>query len=225
LFCIPALIAALDYRERTGEGQCLDVSQHEASIQILAPLILDYTINAREMAVKGNRTENAAPHGVYRCLGDDRWCAIAVFSDAEWESLRGAIGSPPWAGEARFSRLSGRKLNEDELDKLLEEWTTAHTANEVMELLQGAGVSAGIVANASDQAEDPQYAHYGFFREIEHPAMGKTSIFHGPAFRMSRSTPAVTYATMLGEGNERVYREILGFSPDEIEMLRENDVV
>ncbi len=225
LFCIPALIAALDYRERTGEGQCLDISQHEASIQILAPLILDYAINDRELAIKGNRKENAAPHGVYRCLGDDRWCAIAVFTDAEWERLREVMGSPPWAGESRFSSLSGRKQNEDELDGLLGEWTIAHTAHEVMELLQGAGVSAGIVANASDQARDPQYAHYDFFQEIEHPAMGKTSLFHGPAFRMSKSKPAVTYATMLGEGNEHVYHGILGLSREEIERLKRDDVI
>lgn len=225
LFCIPALIAALDYRERTGEGQCLDISQHEASIQVLAPLILDYAINHQEIAVNGNRKENAAPHGVYPCLGVDRWCAIAVFSEDEWKRLREVIGDPSWMGDFRFSSLSERKRNEDELDRLLGEWTSAHTACDVMELLQGVGVSAGIVANASDQLNDPQYAHYDFFHEIEHPAMGKTTIFHGPAFRMSRSKPAVTYATLLGEGNERVYHEILGYSHDEIERLRNDDVI
>jgi len=225
LFCIPALIAALDYRERTGEGQCLDISQHEASIQILAPLILDYVVNGRILSVNGNRREDAAPHGVYRCRGEDRWCAIAVFSDDEWKRLVEVMGSPERARDPRFADLPGRKRHEDELDRLIGEWTAGRTAEDVMESLQRAGVSAGVVANAADQAGDPQYAHYGFFREIEHPAMGATRIFHGPAFAMSKAEPEVAYATMLGEGNEYVYGGILGMSPDEIEGLKAGDVI
>jgi benzylsuccinate CoA-transferase BbsF subunit len=225
LFCIPALIAALDYKERTGKGQCLDVSQHEASIQILAPLILDYGVNGRLVSVNGNRREDAAPHGVYRCRGEDRWCAIAVFSDDEWRRLVEVMGSPARALDRRFADLPGRKRHEDELDDAIGEWTAGLEAREVMESLQRAGVSAGIVADASDQASDPQYAHYGFFREIDHPAMGRTKLFHGPAFALSDESPEVACATMLGEGNEYVYGEILGMGRDEIERLKDEDVI
>ncbi len=225
LFCVTALVAALDYRERTGKGQCLDISQHEASLQILAPLMLDYFVNGREPEVRGNRNDSEAPHGVYRCKGDDRWCAIAVRNDAEWKAFAGAIGNPGWTGDPKFSTRAHRKENEDELDRLVESWTAVRSAEDAMLILQNAGVPAGIVANADDQWNDPQYAHYGFFREMEHPVIGRTKLFHGPPFKMSKSRPRVSYATMLGEGNDHVYREILGMSDEEITRLRETDVI
>jgi benzylsuccinate CoA-transferase BbsF subunit len=209
------LIAALDYRRRTGKGQYIDQSQHEAAMQIMAPLILDYTVNGRDFKSTGNRNPNAAPHGIYPCRGDDRWCAIAVFTDDAWQSLCKVIGQPELANDARFVSLKNRKQNEDELDRIIEAWTSTLTPHEVMKLLQAEGVSAGVVVDAKDQAEDPQLAHYNFFEEHEHPVTGKMPFYHGPCFRLSDTPYEIGRATLIGEHNEYVYTELLGYSDEE----------
>jgi len=209
------LIAALDYRRRMGKGQYIDQSQHEAAMQLMAPLILDYTVNNRDFTPNGNRLDYAAPHGIYRCQGNDRWCAIAVFTDEEWEKLCEVIGNPALAGDPRFATLLDRKQNEDQLDRIVEAWTSKHSPEEVMRLMQASGVAAGVVANGKDQAEDPQLAHYRFFEEREHPVTGKIPFYHGPCFRLSDADYEIGRATLIGEHNEYVYTELLGLSDDE----------
>jgi benzylsuccinate CoA-transferase BbsF subunit len=208
------LIAALDYKRRTGKGQYIDQSQHEASMQLISPLILDYTVNRRDFTANGNRSDYAAPHGIYRCNGDDRWCAIAVFTDEEWKSFCSVIGNPSLANNTRFASLSDRKQNEDELDRLVEKWTLKHTPQEVMNLMQSSGVAAGVVSNGKDQAEDPQLAHYNYFEEMEHPTVGRIPFYHGPPFRLSDTPYEIDRATLIGEHNDYVYTQLLGI-PDE----------
>jgi len=219
------LIAALDYRRRTGKGQYIDQSQHEAAMQLITPLILDYTVNQRDFTPNCNRLAYAAPHGIYRCLGDDRWCAIAVFSDDEWESFCEVIGDRALAADSRFATLSSRKQNEDELDKIVEEWTVKHSPQEVMDLMQASGVAAGAVADAKDQAEDPQLRHYHFFEEQEHPVIGKIPFYHGPCFRLSETPYEIGRATMIGEHNEYVYTKLLGLSDEEWVRLMADGVI
>lgn len=219
------LISALDYRRRTGKGQYIDQSQHEASMQIITPLILDYTVNQRDFTANGNRLAYAAPHGIYRCQGDDRWCAIAVFTDDEWQSFCQVMGNPALAKDPRFMTLLSRKQNEDELDRLVEAWTIKHSPEEVMNLMQASGVAAGVVANAKDQAEDPQLAHYNYFEELEHPVIGKIPFYHGPPFRLSETPHETGRATLIGEHNEYVYTELLGFSDEEWAQLIAEGVI
>jgi benzylsuccinate CoA-transferase BbsF subunit len=184
--------------------------------------MLDYVVNGRERHGTGNRLPYAAPHATYRCSGDDRWCAIAVLTDAEWASFCKVIGHPALAQDPRFATLLDRKKNEDELDKIAEEWTTKHTAEEVMGLMQAAGVAAGVAANAQDQAEDPQLKHYQFFHELEHPETGKLSSYHGPLFRLSKSPYELARPPMLGEHNDYVYTKLLGMSDEEfVELMQE----
>lgn len=210
-----ALIAALDYRRRTGKGQYIDQSQHEACMDVISPLILDYTVNGRDIAPQGNRLSYAAPHGIYKCKGDDRWCAIAVFTDEEWASFCKVILKPALAKDPKYATLLKRKENEDTLDKLVEAWTTKHPPEEVMKLLQEAGVAAGLVSNAKDMAEDPQMKHYNFFVEREHPVQKKIPFYHGPGFRMSEDTYEVGRSNLLGEHNDYVFTQILGLSDEE----------
>ncbi len=219
------LISALDYRRRTGKGQYIDQSQHEAAMQLITPLILDYTVNQRDFTANGNRLDYAAPHGIYRCKGDDRWCAIAVFTSDEWENFCEVIGNPTLAKDSRFATLLNRKQNEDELDSLVEAWTSEHTAEEVMNLMQASGVAAGVVADGKDQAEDPQLAHYQFFEEREHPVTGKMPFYHGPCFRLSDTPYEIGRATLIGEHNEYVYTELLGLSDDEWAQLMAEGVI
>ncbi len=219
------LISALDYRRRTGKGQYIDQSQHEAALQLITPLILDYTVNQRDIVGKGNRLSYAAPHGIYRCQGDDRWCAIAVFTDDEWESFCKVIGNPSLAEDPKFATLLKRKQNEDELDKIVEYWTGRHSPEEVMSLMQASGVAAGLVANSKDQAENPQMEHYHFFEEREHPVMGKVPFYHGPGFRLSDMPHEVGRANLLGEHNDYVYTELLGLSDEEWAQLVAEGVI
>jgi len=220
-----ALLGALEYRQRTGEGQYIDVSQVEAMASLSGDAILDYRVNGRQVEAVGNSSTEAAPYSVYRCGGDDRWCAIAVFSDDEWLGFKRALGNPPWAEAQRFATLSGRLENADELDRLVEGWTSEHTAEEVMALLQGQGVAAGVVQDASDLAEDPQLKERGFFIELDHPELGKT-ISDAAPIRLS-DTPAryIRAAPVLGEDNDYVYGELLGMSQAELVGLKEQGVI
>lgn len=220
-----ALLGALEYRQKTGEGQYIDVSQVEAMAGLLGGAILDYQLKGREVEVVGNSSTEAAPHGVYRCKGDDRWCALAVFTDEEWEGFKRALGNPPWAEDKRFATLAERLKNKARLDRLVEEWTEGHTAEEVMALLQGRGVAAGVVADASDLARDPQLNERGFFIELDHPELGRT-ISDGVPVRLSDAPAGYRRAAPgRGQDNDHVYGELLGMSEGELAGLRQNGVV
>lgn len=209
-----AIVAALDYRRRTGTGQHLDASQFESAVHILSPIILDYVVNGRELTGIGNRSGHAAPHGVYRCRGG-RWCAIAVVGDRQWRSFCAVIGSPSWTAEPEFATLRGRLASQDRLDSLVEAWTETHKAEEVMVLLQGAGIGAGVVQEGRDLDRDPQLKHRGFYQAIEHPDGIGAFTYSGMAAQMSRTPYEIRRAPMLGEDNEYVYTRILGMSDEQ----------
>jgi benzylsuccinate CoA-transferase BbsF subunit len=225
LFNAASLMAALDYRRRTGKGLYIDQSQHEAVLHWVIPLLLDYTVNHREPKVNGNRLAYAAPHGIYRCQGNDRWCAIAVFTDDEWVSFCQGIQNPTLAKDPRFTTLLSRKKNEDELDNIVEAWTLTHTPEQVMALMQTAGVAAGAVADPKDQAEDPQLEHYQFFNRLEHPEIGDLPVYHGPLFRLSKTSYELGRPRLLGEDNAYVYTNILGLSDEEFVQLLTEEVI
>jgi crotonobetainyl-CoA:carnitine CoA-transferase CaiB-like acyl-CoA transferase len=214
-FGVVALLAALDHRRRTGQGQCIDLSQLETGLHFLAPPLLDYVVNEREGGRNGNADPDAAPHAAYRCKGDDRWCVIAVCTNEEWDAFCGVLGNPAWTREARFSSLLGRKENEAELNRLIEEWTVHFTPEEVMHRMQAAGVPAGVVQSSKDLRQDPQLAHRGYFWTLEHPETGPTT-YLGQPFVLSR-TPAEGRmpSPCLGEHTELVCRELLDMHDDE----------
>ncbi|MEE8414080.1 MAG: CoA transferase [Dehalococcoidales bacterium] len=221
---IIAIMAALEYRRRTGKGQFLDMSQYEAGVQFMAPLILDDVVNKRVANREGNKYLSAAPHNAYRCIGEDRWCAIAVFTDEEWQSLCKVIGSPELANDPRYATLLARKENEEELDRLITEWTVKHTPEAVMTLMQEAGVAAGMVENVEDQIEhDPQLKHRHFFWEIEEPQVEKESSLHaGPGYLLSLR---IRQAPPIGTHNDYVFKDILGLSDKEITELTDEGVI
>ena len=215
-YLVAALVAALVRRRRTGKGMYLDQSQVEVGVNFLAPLALDYSVNGRIACRMGNRDPYMAPHGVFPCRGADRWVAIAIASEKEWQDLCSAIGSPDWAADHRFSTMPGRKGNEDELEGLIAEWTLNYTAEQVMHMLQEAGVPAGVVQTAEDLFNDPQLKHREHFRFLEHRVIGEHA-YHSPAYRLSKTPCDVKRAApCLGGDNEYVYREVLGLSDDDI---------
>ena len=224
-YCLVAVLSALDHRRRTGQGQYIDQSLFESTIHFLAPTLLDFAANGVEATRMGNWDPYAAPHGAYRCQGDDRWCAIAVTSEGEWHAFGEAIGSPEWTKDPRFSTLPGRKEHEAELDRLVEAWTSLRPAKEVMEILQEAGVPAGVVQNAKDLFEDPQFQHREAFVVRDHPEMGPHHIFTS-SFRLSE-TPGVPHraAPCLGQDNEYVCKELLGIPEEELANWIANEVL
>lgn len=225
-YIIIAIINALDHRQRTGGGQLIDVSQFEAGVSFLAPALLDYSVNNRVQGATGNRCSYAAPHGVYRCQGDDRWVAIAVFSDEEWESFCKVIGEPEWTKDSKFTTLLARKQNEDELDRLVEQWTIDHPAEQIMEMMQEAGVAAGVVQTNKDLVEeDPQLKYRDYFWRLNHPEMGEIMV-DGHPFRLSKTPSELREPPpCLGEHTELVCREILKMPDEEfVELMQDGEV-
>lgn len=218
LYAALAVLSALEYRERTGRGQYIDLSEYEAICTLIGPTLLDSSLNQREVLPHGNHPDYipAAPYGCYKCLGTDRWCVIAVFNETEWESLCRLMGNPSWTKEERFSTLLKRKKNFKELDKLVEQWTIQHPPEKVVQLLQGAGVSAGVVQNAEDLANDPQLMARNFFIQLEHPALGKTVSDNTPIRFKENSKVNWKTAPLLGKDNRYVYMELLGFTEDDL---------
>ena len=219
------IIGALLYRKRTGKGMYIDTSQIEAGANFLAMPILDYTVNGRIWNGTGNQHPHAAPHGAFPCRGADRWCAIAVFSDEEWRAFCDVIGNPEWTRDPKFATSLARKKNEEELNKLVGEWTADFAAEEVVALMQTAGVSAGLVNKPQDLFEDPQLKHRQHFQFMEHPVIERHA-YHAPAYRLSE-TPfeARMPAPCIGQHNEYVFKEIVGMSDDEIADLLAEGVI
>ncbi|MDY7031894.1 MAG: CoA transferase [Thermodesulfobacteriota bacterium] len=217
---IAVVVAALIYRRRTGKGQYIDHSQLETGIHFLAPSVLDYTVNGRCTERIGNRENSAAPHGAYQCKGNDCWCTISVFSNDEWLAFCGVLGNPSWTEDTRFTTFQERKRHEDELDRLVENWTRERTAEEVMSLMQRAGVSAGVVATGEDLHNDPQLQHQGHFKMISHTEIGEVP-FDNPPFKLSKTPCEVKMsAPCLGEHNEHICHHILDMSDEEfIELI------
>ena len=225
-FNIIAIMAALEYRRRTGKGQYLDMSQFENSVHFMSALALDYQVNKRALARVGNQCDYAAPHNAYRCVGQDRWCTIAVFTDQEWRSFCDVIGNPEWTKDPKFTTLSARKDNEPELDKHVEDWTRDKTAEEVMNLMQKSGVPAGVVETGEDLLDhDPQFKHRNTFVELDHPDGGKYRTQAGPHFLLSKTKFDVRRAPRLGEHNEYVFKGILGVSDEEYDKLIKDGVI
>lgn len=227
-----AVLLALLHRQRTGEGCEVDVSAVEAGVGMLGPLLLEVAVNGRrtrdDRFPTGNRIEHpaAAPHGVYPCAGEDRWVAIAVFDEGEWDALRAAIGDPAWAADPRFATLASRRDDQDALDALLAAWTRQHDRHAMMELLQRHGVRAAAVQDARDlQEHDPQLAHRGVFFELDHPVIGPAT-FEGIPFELGSGAPDHwRSAPLLGEDNEYVFREIVGLSEREYATVTQEGVI
>ncbi|MFC1982450.1 CaiB/BaiF CoA transferase family protein [Chloroflexota bacterium] len=225
LFASLALLGALEYRRRTGEGQHIDISQVEAMTSLLGDAVLDYTMNGNEAVPVGNGSSVAAPHNVYRCRGDDRWCAIAVFTDEEWQGFKQALGNPSWAEAERFATSSSRLENNQEIDSLVAEWTAQHTAEEAMSLLQGQGVAAGVVQSAEDLTKNPQLKARDFFVELEHPELGETVSDAAPIKLSNNPARYIQTAPTPGQDNDYIYQQLLGMSKEEMIELRENGAI
>jgi crotonobetainyl-CoA:carnitine CoA-transferase CaiB-like acyl-CoA transferase len=212
-----AILAALRHKRRTGEGQYIDIAQTEPTLALLGPWLMNYTVNGVIDNRRGNSHPEMAPHGVYPCLGEDRWIAIAAADDEQWAALRRTLGLPD---KARWATMQGRLADRDALDRAIAECTREKNANALMEQLQAAGVAAGAVNDARDVLRhDAQLAARGHWVELDHPEMGK-SVYNSAPFRFSDAQSAPSSAApLLGQHTREICEEMLGLSNEEIERL------
>ena len=220
-----AAVAALWRRQRTGQGQFVEVAQLEATAAMLGEALLGYQMTGHVPAPQGNDDPEFAPHNNYPCAGDDQWVAIAVCTDEEWRALGHAMGDPAWPRDPRFAGKSGRWDHRRELDQHLTSWTRQHSPQEITELLQAHGVAAMPVMNIQDQFLDPHWQQRQAFAEVEHPRAG-TEWLYGMPWLLSDTPGGVrTPAPLLGQHNEFVLHQLLGLPPQELGRLMEQQVV
>lgn len=222
LHAVVAIMAALRHRRRTGQGQEIELAQYESSICWTGPALLTYTVTGRLPERSENRHPSAAPHDVYRCSDEDGWCAISVFTDAQWAALARAIGRPELADDPRYATVLARKSHEADFRDIIEPWTAVRSRREAAETLQAAGVPCAPVNNFDELLhKDPQLRYRQIWTEVDHPELGK-ALFEDWGFRLSRVDDAArprNRAPLLGEHNDYVFQEILGMSEDEVNEL------
>jgi crotonobetainyl-CoA:carnitine CoA-transferase CaiB-like acyl-CoA transferase len=227
-----AMLSALYHRERTGEGQWIDASQSEVGLYINGTTMLDWSANGRIWSRYGNRSpyKPAAPHGAYPCQGEDRWLAIACFTDDEWQALGKVAGHPEWSTDTRFASLPDRLAHQDALDAIVGEWTQCRDAYETMSALQQAGVPAGVCQTAEDRCDhDPQLATLNWLTEVTGSKIGRWPIAEVPV-KMSESPAYIggrldRGAPCYGEDNDYVFGELLGMHAGEIAALAGEGVI
>jgi len=201
------------------------LSQAETAASMLGPAYLEWLINDREPQPQGNFSPFAAPHGCYKCKGDDRWCVIFVETQEEWIRLCEVVGRPELASDPRFADLSSRVENHKELDALVESWTTQHTPHQVMLILQREGIAAGVVQTAEDLYRDPHLRERGFARDVYHKQVGWVTRV-GPSVRLNEarlSREEIVHTA--GEDNEAVFGQLLGLSTEQIKAFTEREVL
>ena len=225
-FSASVLMAALDYRRRTGVGQYIDMSQYEASLHNLAPALIDYFATGRILGPRGNRWDRYAPHGAYPCADEDgheRWIAIAVADDAQWEAMAKVLSANDI--DRRFDSHAKRIASAKALDEFINPLTHAHNAYELTHKLQAAGVAAYPVQNCVDIHQDENLDAFDFWHWLEHKEMGP-SVYEGLQHRMSRTPGALRAAApILGQHNDEIFSGMLGLGAQEIEALKKENVI
>jgi benzylsuccinate CoA-transferase BbsF subunit len=218
-------VAALHHRAVTDEGQYVDLSMAEALSASIPEAILDYQMNGTVPEPQGNRDAWDAPHGVYHCQGDDRWMAIAVTNDAEWQALCGVIDRPDLAADPRLVTAAGRRQYQDELDAAITAWTRQHQDYEAMHRLQAARIPAGPSLDIARVYQDPQLRAGGYLTPLQ-TSDGETRELPGLPWRFVDLEPLhITAAPVLGQHNTYVYQELLGLSETEMARLVEAQVI
>ncbi len=214
-FVAAALAAGLWYRRRTGRGVYLDISQVEAAAFTLSPWLLDYEINGVIGERRGNGSARTVPHGVFPCEGDDRWIAIATWTDDEWARLASIIG----VNDPSLATLDARRARVDDVETAIADWTRTRTRDAIASALQAAGIEAVPVEDFGDVHDDAQVASRHHFVPLTHPALGP-GLYERNGFRMSDAPGGYHRASpVLGQDNDDVYGNILGLSAQDQEKL------
>ena len=221
-----AAVAALSARQRTGLGQHVDVSVRDLATAFMGPELLDVAMNSREPRRQGNHDDSAAPQGVYRCLGEDQWVSISVASEAEWQGFIAATGSPSWAAGEEFGDGFRRWRNREELDALVEQWTSQHTASEVTQKLQAHGVAAHPSLAPNEMMQDTHLLGRNAFPLVSNHDTGEQQRAVTPPWRFSETPARIDRWTPdLGQHNVDVFSGILGLPAEEVRELEQAQVI
>ena len=220
-----AILAALLYRQRTGEGQYIDLSSQEAVAILNAEALIDFAMNQRVRTRAANRHDTMAPHNCYRCRGEDRWISIAVADDRQWRALCAVIGRPELADDTRFATAAARWEHQEAVDEVVGAWTKDQDDYGAMHVLQEAGIAAA--PSLSNQAlfEDPHLRERGVFQQVSHPELGNDWVI-APPWRLSETPASIrSRSPLLGEHSRSVLAARLGMSRDEIRALEAEQVI
>jgi crotonobetainyl-CoA:carnitine CoA-transferase CaiB-like acyl-CoA transferase len=217
-----AVVTALRHRQRTGEGQYIDLSMQEANLAVVGDAALEYELTGRQRARLGNRHLTFAPHGIYPCLAEgrgERWIAFAAESEAQWTALCEAAGHADWLADARFADNAARKANEHALDTAIAAWTAGEDRDALARRLAAAGVIAAPVLDTLEVAADAHFRARGVIVDVDHPEVGSRAQ-PGVPVHFSRTPGGVTRpAPVQGEHNREVFGELLGMSDEQYERL------
>jgi crotonobetainyl-CoA:carnitine CoA-transferase CaiB-like acyl-CoA transferase len=221
-----AVLAALEHRRATGEGQQVELAMIDMATNVAAEQIVEFAAYGNVMARTGNRGPAAAPQGVYRCAGDDAWIAVAVGTDVEWRALCEVLGRPDLALDPSLAHADGRRAAHDRLDEHLESWCAGRSRDDALVALRDATVPAEPVVSAYDADQDRQMLARDFWQSLDHPVVGAQT-YPGWPMRLE-STPARWYqspAPLLGQHNEEVLGKELGLGAEELDDLRAAHVI
>jgi benzylsuccinate CoA-transferase BbsF subunit len=220
------LLAAIFHRARTGEGQYIELAQLESTVNLLGPSILRYAASGALPRRTGNRRNGSAPCGVFRCAGDDVWCAIEIENDAGWQALVETLGRPQWMTDPRLDTLPGRGQSIDMIEDKLAQETRRHEAGALVLALQARGVASAVVETSRDVMEDRQLNARGYWRSIDHAEMGRITVNVPPFFSTQeerRREPAPP--PLLGEQTREIATTLLGLSESECTRLMNEQVL
>ncbi len=211
-YAVVALLTALWHRNRTGRGQHVDLSAWEATATMLGQAFLEFALTRNVPKPRGNWHPDMAPHGNYRCKGDDQWVAIAVGSDDEWRNLCRVLGDPEWTGDSRFATAAQRVRHAKDLDEHLSLWTSGFASEEAARLLRGAGVAAAPVMSYAEQYANPHFKARHVYERLDHPFL-QGEVVYGIPWKLSRTPGALRRrAPFVGEHNDYVFKELLGLT-------------
>jgi crotonobetainyl-CoA:carnitine CoA-transferase CaiB-like acyl-CoA transferase len=221
-----AVLRALRHRERTGQGQYIDMSQQEAALPLMGAAFMEYQMTGRIPGRRGNRSTVAAPQGCYRCRGDDDWLVVSVSSDEEWASFCDVVGHPEWRDDERFGTILARHQNHDALDTLIGDWTQEQDHIEAFHLLQRAGVKAAPVLNGKEMLQDPHLRERQHFDILDHRRFGPRPIPRHLVAKFDRMDPKPDRAApTLGEHNAEVLQGLAGLSGEEIADMEAQQII
>lgn len=219
-----AVMAALRRRRLTGEGMKIDLSQVESTINFIGTAFVSLALTGEEPPQASNASATMAPHGIYRCAGDDEWCAMAIATDAEWQRLCEMMGRPELGQDAAYATLADRIANRDALDAEINKWSAGQDADALAQSVRAVGIPAARVANSRHLIErDEQLAARGYWQRVDHPELGR-SLYASPPYTIDGERVELARPPLLGEHTREVLGTLLGLDEAAIDRLEAEGV-
>lgn len=219
------MMAALIRQRRTGEGALIDMAQAEATAYTLGVSYLETELGETEPAPKGNQHPSAAPHGCFRCRGEERWCVLSIETDEEWRRLCRLMGNEGLSDDPRFASRTARMRNREQVHEIVQGWTMTQAPEAVMQRLQGQRIAAGVVQNGADLLDDPQLRSRNYFQKYEASPIGAFEVPRGGVIFKELPDGDIPLTPALGAHTEEIMRDVLGYDDATIAKWKEEGVL